>query len=373
MVKHVASSDPQGHPAPQTKRAKTTASHPASRWNSRDWKKKKDLNNYVALMESKLNAKDLVVKKVIRISSRDGPKRIPFEIRVLKSLPDCNRLAKHIFYEPSSPDYDHGTAIFPHFPLGDVVDWRKNNFVNKREKPVPEAYIWRMFVQIAQAIAFIQNEIGPRRDTRTPLIHRDIKPRNILVAENGSTYPSFKLIDFGLATKYSLGKARRPSRCGTFEWQPPENPFINRKAADVWALGACVHYVALGKAPLGDVDQYTNERIGMDGLHPRSAQEYSTPRRYYAANVPREVTPIDLSERQQQRRGMVSDKDGELQYNHQYGTELSKWMRQCLRTTPSARPTVEKLVNNMVPEAYTRLKVFGGQTALIDMEVKFGP
>lgn len=75
---------------------------------------------------------------------------------------------------------------------------------------------------MSQALAFVHNEIGPNRESRRRIIHRDIKPQNILVVNNGTTYPSFKLNDLGCATFARPGKDKVASLCGTYEWQPPE-------------------------------------------------------------------------------------------------------------------------------------------------------
>ncbi|KAF2641464.1 kinase-like protein [Massarina eburnea CBS 473.64] len=354
------------------KRAKTKVSTPVFHWNPRDWEKKAELNNSVTLMVSKTNSKELVVQKVMQISSNSGSDRRPHEVRVLATLPECNRIANYIFFAPAYPDGDHGMAIFPHFPLGDLSDWKRNFELLEFDKHVPEAYIWRMFVHIGQALAFIQNTIGPRQDKRWQIIHRDIKPRNILVVDNGSTYPSFKLIDFGVAMRYSLKKAKQETRCGTFDWQPPENPLINRKAADMWALGACVHYMAIGKAPIQDVGRYIDEYYADENDDPASANKYSSLRRYFNATVPREVTSINVSYSRQKAQGTVAVKDGKPQYNYQYSRELDGWMKKCLRKTPAGRPTVERLLGEMVPVANAMLLRSGGQSALIDLSVEFG-
>ena len=56
-----------------------------------------------------------------------------------------------------------------------------------------------IIAQICAALAYLHGH---------DIAHRDIKPQNILVVNNGSTYPSFRLIDFGLATVYTGWKAR---------------------------------------------------------------------------------------------------------------------------------------------------------------------
>ena len=164
-----------------------------------------------------------MVRKVLPVdaSSSEDESR-PFEIRALSLLPDCNRIVKPLLYLPSNPDPQHDTIFFQHYPLGDLEQWKEKAFDRKNNKPVPESYIWRCFLQISQALAFLQNQIGPEREERRCMLHRDIKPDNILVVDNGTTYPSFKLHDFDCAAIYKTEEAHLPELCGTFQWQPPE-------------------------------------------------------------------------------------------------------------------------------------------------------
>jgi serine/threonine protein kinase len=75
------------------------------------------------------------------------------------------------------------------------------------------------------------------------MLHRDIKPKNILMVGNGTMYPSFKLHDFDYALIYLKAKACRQAFCGTYEWQPPEDPVINTSAAKIWAVGAVLRFL----------------------------------------------------------------------------------------------------------------------------------
>ncbi|KAF2799506.1 kinase-like protein [Melanomma pulvis-pyrius CBS 109.77] len=345
-------------------------------WRPKDWATKKEVTQNVSILSNRTSTKVLVVKKVLRmrVTADDLSDTRPLEVRILSKLPNSNRVAKVLFYADQDPDPTHGTAVFEHYPLGDLMDWKVAVFDNKNFKSVPESYIWRFFVQMAQALAFIQNEIGPRRDERQGLIHRDLKPKNILVCNNGTTYPSFKMHDFDCAIEHSLEKGQSISRCGTFEWQPPENPRINTPMADIWSLGACVHYLALGTAPVESVAQYTADTIKQGGgQHPAAVAEYSYPRHYYDARVPRKVTPINLSQQEQRARGLAPyNSRNRAPYNHMYSDELNDWMEQTLNYSPKKRPSASRLVYGMSLEARGMLKKLAGQSGLVDMDINYG-
>lgn len=224
-------------------------------WRKSDWVSKKKLHENVELMNHK-DTKQLIVKKVLKQSEHSEGQRTHFEIRSLEMLPPCNRIVSLLGYASNFPDYSHSTAFFDYLPLGDVHHWKEVNFDQKNSKAVPEPYIWRFFVQIAQAIASIQNQLGPSGEHREVIIHRDIKPKNVLVVNNGSTYPSFKLHDFGCGTIWSSQKAQQPSFCGTFEWQAPEVlpfPSLTPLAANIVLFAEpqdqyhCCRYLGIGR------------------------------------------------------------------------------------------------------------------------------
>lgn len=133
-----------------------------------------------------------------------------------------------------------------------------SKYLPKRGDMVPEAFIWHIFLQMADALALLhygydRHERHPDRPPRgwQRVVHRDIKPENIFFVADASTsstwgpYPSLVLADFGLATLRPVGE----ERVGTAYWQPPELPEFSAKA-DVWALGAIIHAFAHREAPL---------------------------------------------------------------------------------------------------------------------------
>jgi calcium/calmodulin-dependent protein kinase I len=72
------------------------------------------------------------------------------------------------------------------------------------------------------------------------MIHRDIKPYNIMLAEKNNL-DSVKIIDFGLAVMYAPNGVSDYSRCGTVLYQAPEQQrklYAYSKTQDPWAVGA---------------------------------------------------------------------------------------------------------------------------------------
>ncbi|KAL8763379.1 MAG: hypothetical protein Q9194_007360 [Teloschistes cf. exilis] len=126
---------------------------------------------------------------------------------------------------------------------------------------VPESFIWHVFLQLAEALAYIHHG-RDHRDPKTELpkenwlsvVHRDIKPHNVLLRRNATShnpvhaathdeppYPNIILADFGMAIS-----AREPGveptssrHCGTERYQPPEKPHHSQKG-NVYSLGAII-------------------------------------------------------------------------------------------------------------------------------------
>ena len=85
------------------------------------------------------------------------------------------------------------------------------------------------------------------------ILHRDIKPDNLILDENGVV----KIIDFGIAQKELASKERRDQALrGTLPYMSPES-FSSGKitvASDLWSLGITAYELAMGEQPFAGRD-----------------------------------------------------------------------------------------------------------------------
>lgn len=101
------------------------------------------------------------------------------------------------------------------------------------------------------------------------IVHRDVKPENILLASNQSPLPRVKLTDFGLSRVVSTAGSDAPddpmqSQCGTAFYLAPEiaNNLSYGKAVDLWACGVVCFVMLAGKFPFyGDSDEKFMRRL----------------------------------------------------------------------------------------------------------------
>ena len=132
-----------------------------------------------------------------------------------------------------------GFFTMEHVPGGSLDKfWRSHG-----GQLVPVETAIDLIKQVCRGIAQAHRE-------KPPIIHRDIKPQNILVGYEADGLRA-RVSDFGLAKKVNP-LTLLATAAGTLAFKPPE-AFIDRKgdscAADVWAIGATLYLLLTDRLP----------------------------------------------------------------------------------------------------------------------------
>lgn len=181
----------------------------------------------------------LVAIKIISPNIARNPvllKRFEQEFRIASKL-DHPNIVKAIEY--------CATGETP-FLVMEFVEGESVGHILDHSGRIPEENAVHITVQVSQ---------GLHRAHRQGLIHRDIKPDNIMVMPDGKA----KILDLGLAKEVDgTNELTRPgSGLGTPNFMAPEQ-FRNAKNAsvrcDVYSLGATLYMMVTGQVPYGEGD-----------------------------------------------------------------------------------------------------------------------
>jgi len=189
-------------------------------------------------------------------------------------------------YEQNAPGLGTDAILLEYCKDGDLEEYKM--IYIKKKQAVPEAFLWRVFEDIASALVFLHtgHRTSPTSSSLSTakelnwisILHRDIKPSNILLSRSGTQLRA-KISDFGSGTFQSEYESFEG---GTPDYAPPEAP-LSTSAADVWALGASIYFLCLGEPPvnsLASVPNYQHKDLD-DGEWRRSL-----PRKALHVNVP---------------------------------------------------------------------------------------
>ena len=134
----------------------------------------------------------------------------------------------------------------------------------------------RIAAQVATALDYA---------TRQGIIHRDVKPDNVLFDDDGNAY----LTDFGIATAHFHGRLTAGGRAmGTPHYMAPEQAmgrFVDGRA-DLYAVGVMLYECLVGTTPFDGPDGYA---IGYKHVH-----EMPTPIERIAPHVPVGLASITM-------------------------------------------------------------------------------
>uniref|UniRef100_A0A183CIF1 non-specific serine/threonine protein kinase n=1 Tax=Globodera pallida TaxID=36090 RepID=A0A183CIF1_GLOPA len=158
------------------------------------------------------------------------------EVNILKALNHPNIVKCFYSFEELSrfSGVKYLVLVLEYINGGDLETWLKVLWEDHRFL-VPEADIWRMFTQIADAVSFIHKQ----QAHHSPRL--EAAQRALLTKED-----TVKLADFGLACNRMRRVARKPSGCGTPYYMSPERILEETYTtkSDIWSLGCILYEVS---------------------------------------------------------------------------------------------------------------------------------
>jgi hypothetical protein len=153
------------------------------------------------------------------------------EARLLRDLDHVNIPKIAGFFE------ENGRAcLVMEFIWGESLEKR----LKATNAPLLETDVLKWAIQLCDALDYLHTR-------KPPIIFRDIKPSNVMVTNTGLV----KLIDFGIARTYKVGKKRDTVAMGSENYAAPEQWGKGQTDArsDLYALGATMYHLLANMAP----------------------------------------------------------------------------------------------------------------------------
>ncbi|KAL0480307.1 Nek2 [Acrasis kona] len=232
----------------------------------------------------KSDGKVLVWKEIHYGSMTDKEKQLLVgEVNIIKDL----RHAFIVRYYDRIIDRENKKIyiIMEYCPCGDLSNFVKK--LKKDKKSLDEEQVWRIFCQLAMAL----KECHVRKEGSPKIIHRDIKPGNIMLDDNHDV----KLGDFGLARMLGEDSHYAKTNVGTPYYMSPEQ--INEKAydekSDIWSLGCVIYELCMLSPPFEAMNHLSLAQKINKGQYPAVSSKYTR----VLSDLIRSMLTVDSSRR----------------------------------------------------------------------------
>ena len=179
------------------------------------------------------------------------------EIRIMKALRHKNIVNLLDVVEVEGQMF----LIMEHCEDGDLKKYINN-------KPMREKSLKGYMRQLMEGLEYLHGK---------NIMHRDLKPHNLLLTNNKKT---LKISDFGFAKSMNSEESMAQTMCGTPYYMAPEimqnKQYLSK--ADLWSVGIIMYEMAYGKYPYKDVNGPFDLRDKIEKIdiqYPRFPEETS--------------------------------------------------------------------------------------------------
>jgi eukaryotic-like serine/threonine-protein kinase len=170
------------------------------------------------------------------------------------------RLVSELSHPNTIEIYDYGqTADGLFYYAMEFVDGTALDALVSEDGAVPLGRMRHIALQVCASLGEVHGK---------GMVHRDIKPQNVMVCERGGVYDFVKVLDFGIVKRIEAASAAYPDAqraltrqvrlLGTPAYMAPERvgaPSGVDPRSDVYGVGALVFFLASGRAPFEGSDE----------------------------------------------------------------------------------------------------------------------
>jgi serine/threonine protein kinase len=254
------------------------------------------------------------------------PKEFNLRRTFFRREADILRTLQHVPIVPKLFDFiEEGTAAYlviefiPGSNLLSLLD-------QPGAKPFPVAKVAKWGARIAEALSHM-HRMTP------PVVHRDMKPENVMLQPDGET---IRLIDFGTARDMGAGAKERgvaKTKVYTEGYAPPEQVIGKPEPrSDLFALAGTLYHLATGQSPEGF---FTGRELAKNLNH------YPVGERWFW-----ELIAINLSEDVNDRYLTARDLKGDLERG---SVTRDVHCAKCANPTPAREPYCRTCAAPMAP------------------------